>query len=664
MAARDKMRQNMREKQEEQALREKIKKQSKKKGQRMKFLRVRMWVHYVLSAFQKDRGKIPNNIGDRVMITNNVIITRYYMSSIIHIRTLGLKTPFVLVTDLTEYLRDNGCDAVVDMSFKNKPFEIKLKESGLLSRIRLWERTAEMDDVPQREKETAARCLYTVEMAKRGYPLYNTRIFIKLRAKSGSKLTEAEQLTYRYLELIGAEYAQITTNLRNIFMYTSLLADHSQDSIKDIKAVVTSEKTLAEMMPNSGSFNGRKGNFIGINILNGSQFNIEWSKISLARNAYVVAPSGVGKTVLALNMCSSAVEQGYAVCVQDIKGNEFNSFINATDGFIVSLRQSSSGYINSFAMHKNDVDDENAEAYFSQRIAFSKEQMLILSGVMDPEKYNDLEELFDSFLDSLYISLGVLSGNRNSWHVTETLNPFEIYEHLMDYMTPEVIQKYSSVSRQVMNALRMTMSRDGSKSYIFREEFDYAEILKAETLMFDFGLLDESYENIDMVLFRLKFAYMRKLNAEYVAYKYGKGIKIFKVLEESQIAVSYPDIMKGYVEEFTLRRAQGQTTLLLGNSVAALLDSGVSKSLVENTTALFVGLLEEEARKTVIEKFSLQDYEEVLRDMKTSSEFRNSFLFINKMEDRPAVPVLRVKLEDGKKYKLFTPLATTSSFIE
>ena len=57
MAARDKMRQNMREKQEEQALREKIKKQSKKKGQRMKFLRVRMWVHYVLSAFQKDRGR-------------------------------------------------------------------------------------------------------------------------------------------------------------------------------------------------------------------------------------------------------------------------------------------------------------------------------------------------------------------------------------------------------------------------------------------------------------------------------------------------------------------------------------------------------------------------------------------------------------------------------
>ena len=662
MAVRDRVKQEKQDR-EKAAARQRVKQQVAKKGKKPHFIRVHMWVHFLLSSLQKDRGKIPDNIGDRIMITNNVYITRYYMSSVIHIETLSLETPFTFIGEVSQFLRKNKCDAVVDATFKNVAFDIQLRDSGLQSRINLWERVAGDEEASPREKERSARCLYTVGIAKQGNPLKKTRMYLTVRAKTGSELTRAEKLVYRYLGSIDAEFVQVTSNLKNTLMYTSIMSDYRDSALKDIKAVVTSESTYAQMMPNSGSFNGAVGTYIGVNVLNGSPFNIDWRSITIARNLYICAPSGVGKTVFALNLCCSAVEDGYAVCVQDIKGNEFNNFINATGGYIVSLRQNSSGYINSWRMHKADVRDENAAAYFRERVAFSKEQMIILSGVK-PELRNDLEELLDEFHTAMYTSLGVLPDNRNSWKWTEQLTPFEVYDKLREYLTPEVIGRYKAVSKEVVNSLGMVMSRSGSKSYVFAEEFDYASILKANTLMFDFGILEGATELDDPILFKLKFLYMRKLNGEFIAYKYSKGVKVLKVLEESQVVVNEPEIMKGYVEEFTLRRAQGQTTLLLGNSVAALLNNSVSRSLVENVRGLFIGLLEPEAREIVIEKFGLEDYRDILEEMPTDSKYNNSFLFINKMQPRPAVPILKVILDSGRKYKLFTPVAVNNSFTE
>lgn len=666
MALRDRVKAGTKEKKDkfqQGAVQGKVRQKVKKKGRRKSFLRARMWIHYLLSALQKDRGKIPDNIGDRIMITNNVYITKYYMSSVIHVETLSLETPFTFAGEITRYLRNHGCDAVIDVTFKNTPYDIKLKDSGLISRIGAWERAAEEDDVPQREKEVAARCLYTVHIAKTGEPLYKTRIYITIRAKTGSKLTAAEKLVYKYLSSIDAEYSQVTSTLNDTLRYISIISDYRDNAIKDVKAVVTSEETMTQMLPNSGSYNGSEGGYVGVDLLNNSIFNLDISKVTKARNMYIYAPSGEGKTVLAVNMCASYVEEGYAVCIMDIKGNEFTNFVESTGGYIVSMRQNSSGYINSWRMHKEDCTYANAEAYFARRIGLCKEQMIILSGIMDESLRSDLEELLDSFHDSFYTSIGVLPSNQNSWVNTENLTPFDVYDALVEYLTAEVIAKYEAVSRKVLNNLRMTMSRDGSKSYIFREEFDYASILKANTLMFDFGILEGTTELDDMTLFRLKFNYMRRLNAEFTAYKYSKGKKVVKVLEESQIAVNDKDIMKGYVEEFTLRRAQGQTTILLGNSITALMDNPMSKPLIENITGIFIGRLEdEEVRQSVIERFGLSKYSELMQYMSKDSRFMNSFLFINRMEEGPSIPVVKVVLEHGKKYRLFTPVTQNNSY--
>ena len=511
---------------------------SKNKSGSMKFLRTRMWINYLLSAFQKDRGKIPTNIGDKILITNNMYITKYFMSSTIQIKNLSLDTPITFAGDIVRYLRMNDCDAVVDVTLKNEKNDIKLKDSGLASRIEVWEKIIDSDTVSAHEREVAARCLYTRDQVRDGAKLVWSRIFVTIRTKTGSKLMQAEKLVFEYLNKINAEYTLLVGDLKEKLGYMLILSDKRTTGIADSKAIVNSMQTMAQMLPNSSAFNGTETCYLGYDVLNYRQFMIDWNKFTTARNIYLVAPSGVGKTVFGINACCSAVEAGLAVCVQDIKGNEFTNFIRATGGYIVSLRQTSSGYINSWKMIKEDTTDEQAEMYFKQRVQFSKEQMLILSGVSATDERVELEELLDLFHDSLYVSIGVLATNRNTWKQTMELNPFVVYEHLVQFLTPEMQRKYPAVTRKILNNLRMTMSREGSKSYIFNQEFSYADILKAPTLMFDFGILDGATSLVDPMLFRLKFMYMRKLNADFIAYKYSKGIKVFKVLEEAQIARS------------------------------------------------------------------------------------------------------------------------------
>lgn len=632
-----------------------LQKKKRNKRNREHFLKLRMWVGYLVSYFEKDRGKIPDNIGNRILITNNLVITKTGMSSYVHIESLSLETPQCLLSRIIEELRLQHSKAVIDYVIKNEENPVELGESGLKARIYAWENALDKDDIADYEKEIAARCLYTVDVVRSGAKLIKSRLFLIIRAQTGSELTNAEKIVYKYLESIHAKYTPVTGSLKQNLKYISLVSNVKTKEIKDIKAIINSEHTLAQLLPNSGGVNDKKGLYLATNIENYSPYLIDFDSITSARNLYCIAPSGGGKTVIALNLCCSAVEHGWAVCIQDIKGNEFNEFINGTGGYIVSLREMSPGFINSFVMYEDEATDLNSEMYFKERLAFSKRQLVILSGFYNEEELTSVEELLDEFLIAVYTHLGVLASNRVTWSNTKNLNPFKIYEMFVDYMTPQVQAKYSHISRKLFSEYRMYLTKSGSKSYLFTEEFNYFNILKSNTLMFDFGVLEESGQSVDKTIFRLKFEYMRKLNARFVSYKYECGKKVLKILEESQIVVNDPEIMKGYVEEYTLRRAQGQTTLMLGNSITALVENPISKPLIENIKALIIGSMNLEAKEKVIKIFGLEEETEWIEKLGKDERYTNAFLFINRMQPNAATPILKILLAPKVEYKLLRP---------
>lgn len=146
------------------------------KVKKEKFLWVKMWINYLVSMTMKDRGKIPDNIGDRILITNNMYVTRLYMTTIVHVYELGQNTPVTLMQILCEGLRDRGNKAILDCTLKNTKYDFDPKNSGLQSRIRMWQNNLENDFVSRKMRERSARCLYTVEVAQSGKVLKNSRM--------------------------------------------------------------------------------------------------------------------------------------------------------------------------------------------------------------------------------------------------------------------------------------------------------------------------------------------------------------------------------------------------------------------------------------------------------------------------------------------------------
>lgn len=640
---------------------EKMELQKKGRRKREKFIRIRMWVHYLVAMVEKDRGTIPANIGSNILILMGMYITKPFLSSIIQIEALSLETPITFVGEITKYVRDKGSTAVLDFTFKNQPFNVKLNDTGLKSRIMVWEANKDSTDISDKEKVRAARCLYTVEQVRNGAKLMNTRIYVTIRAKTGSQLKLAEQLIGEYLEKVShSDYLNIAADVKETLEFISLISDYRDKELKDVKTVVTDAKTFAQMMPNSSCTNGQKGSFMGVNILNNTLFMFDPSDVTQARNFYFLAPSGVGKTVLALQFAAASLElSNYRFCGMDIKGNELSSLVRALGGTVISLRQNSYYYINYFKMIKEDTTDEKAETYFKERFQYAKLSLTTLARFIEEYEKKEFDELVEEFLDSLYITKGALSSNRNTWSGTLTLTPFEVYRNFVEFISPTVIKKYPHTAKSCIGKLKPYYTKAGSKSYIFLREFDYKTVLMSKAITFDFGINTDDKNNIDAGLFEYKYLNMRYIKSKYVFSNFSQGLRTLVMLEESQIVSE--DVMASYVEDFTLGRALLQDNILLGNSIKKLLMNSQSAPLIETVNGIVIGKLQRDAMEEAITQFDLGDYRVLLEKLGSNEEYMNSFLFIDRMRNNPVVPVLKVIIDDDemkhnpKAYTMFKP---------
>lgn len=613
-----------------------------RKKQKRKFSWFKMWSYYLLASFMKDYGKIPDDIGDRILVSNNLFITRRYMSSMITIYEYGEATPKNLMAELVKAIRDKGNTSILDFGIRTSKFRYDPKDSGLDARMATWE--AGLDDsvqITQQIKKRYARLLYTAQEAKNGTQLYECNVYLVIRNKDIKELVQAEKIVMSKLYSYGCVFNQCTSMLKQDLM-NYLISSRVPIPKKSVKTCMMSKDTISESLPCTGAPNDSKGCYLGVNIENSTNYYIDFDTIKGARNIYALAPAGGGKTALAMSMLQSAYENGSDCIVVDIKGNEYTEFCRVTNGITISLRQSSIEYINSWIMHKEDlISIDKKESYFNARFALSIQQFVILSGLTDVEDKRIFEALITRFHTTFYNSLGVIADNPNSWKATEDLTPFKVYKEFKDWAF-----NYNGEGKNVLKSAIITLEqyfiRDNAKAYIFTKDFNYTEIYRHNVIVFDFGMLQES-SNIerDDNIYRLKLLYMTKLNGVKVTASYSAGKRTFKILEESQIVSD--DVMQIYAQEITLRRSQNQDTLLLGNSLKALEgNTQYSRSIIENIRCLLLGELTSDARKKVMDIFDIHELEPMLLKPGSDLKYKYSFALINKMQDKRLYPIIKV----------------------
>lgn len=614
-----------------------------------------MWVYTFASLLFNDRGTIPSNIGNNILITNNVYITKNSLSCLISIPEFSTELPISWTSDLLREVKDKVPGVVVDFVFKNKRYWVDRKDTGLQSRIRTWSATVENPNTSARNTERASRLLHSCDIIFERVKTYHTRTYIVVRADTGVKLGRASDEVCTYLDKHHCIYKCIKSNLQMHLEHIAMISDKSQRKMKDIPYTLQTIETLSESLPITQGMNDVKGTLIGLNKRNFAPYYIDFRSSAAAKNIYLGGASGYGKTFLGEAIILDMYAQGYGVLIMDIKGNEFNAFTSATGGIELGLSYNSPMYVNTFVWKQTDAFGDNI-GYADKMMSLSKEMLLIISG-MKGDEAETAGALLDSFLLSMYTNIGALKENPNTWTTTERLNPFVVFEHLERYMSYEMRNKYGITADRLIDRLRVYISRNGSNSHMFREPINYADIFDTSVLTFNFGMIENTNMQ-DSVAFKLKFLFMRILSDEYGAYRKRNGLWTVVIMEEVQIVDD--DIMALYTKAITLGRAQNKINILLGNSLSALANNKVAAPMLENFSIYIMGRLNESSRNYAIHEFGLSsDDADDLERIAVDPEYEYTFLLVNKMQKRATTALLSTYVPDRvSKGKLFKVVDT------
>lgn len=631
----------------------KLKQSSKKSGKKDRFIVPRMWVSTVVSMMFNDRGTIPPNIGNNIMVTNNLYITKNSLSSVIYIGEFSDDTPVGFCSDLINDVKSKVKGVKVDITIKSQPYYIDLSASGMKSRIHTWESLLNSPTATERQARRAARQLYTVSVAESGEHLYKSRVYITIRASNGNTLNQGISAVEGYLASC-ALYRNVKSKLQENLDFMTIMCDKTSKEMKNVGWMITSQQVLAEMFPQTQGLNDDRGTMFGLTRENNSPYWINFRKTANAKNIYVCAKSGFGKTFMVLSVIIDGYADGYNICIMDIKGTEFTAFTKACGGVILSMRADDTHFVNCFVMDVNDVEDGNYGVYFNRRIRMSKKRMMIMCQFTENERARG-EALIDEFLAALYLNKGVTQDNPNTWIRTEELHPYVVYDLFEEYVSREVKEKYGEIATSALSRIRTYMSRKGNSSHIHRDAYAYREVLQTKVLTFDFGILEDSASNVDPVIFQLRVMDMEIINDEYVSYKKKHGEWTMKVLEESQVCADY--LLEIYVREMTLRRAQNQVTFLLGNAVSALQSNPVAKPLLESLNILILGVINDSNQDYFVNEYDLgQENKKKMKLIAEDTRYIHNFLLVNRMQQDATTAIVKTyvpkSVSQGKLFKV------------
>lgn len=643
----------LKEKSKKQPVASELKTKAKEKKHKNSFIRTRMWVSTLISTVFNDRGTIPPNIGNNIMITNNMYITRYSLSAMIRVGEFSDNTYVGFCSDLINHVKSLVDDVIIDITFKNVSYWIDTKASGMKSRVHTWETILNSPIASERQARRAARQLYTLSVAQSGEPMYRTRVYITVRATDGTKLRKGLKEVEKYLDTC-AMYMPIKSGVKDHLEYSSLMSDKASKTTKNMGWMITSQQVLAEMFPQTQGLNDTDGTMFGLVRENNAPYWINFRKTANAKNIYVVAKSGFGKTFMVLGIVIDAYADGYNICIMDIKGTEFTAFTKACGGVVLSMRPDATHFVNTFVMDPTEVRDGAYTVYFNSRIRLSKRRMLTMCQFTESERARG-ESLLDEFLTALYRNKGVTPENPNTWSRTNEMHPYNIYEVFEEYCSREIKDKYGEIAVTALSRMRIYMSRRGNSSHIHRDAYAYKEVLENRVLTFDFGILESSVSNIDPVIFQLRVMDMEIINDEFVSHKKRKGEWTVKILEESQVCADY--LLEIYVREMTLRRAQNQVTFLLGNSVSALQDNPVAKPLLDSINIIIAGVLPASSQDYLVKEYDLaDDAKRKLELIAQDTRYIHNFLLVNKMQQDATTALVKAyvpqSVRDGKLFKV------------
>lgn len=608
----------------------------------------KMWFGIFISRLFPDRAAIPENIGNSVVINNNMYITKTAITKLVLITDLGLTSPIAFMSEATLAVKQRVHDVNLDYVIKGASYSPNLTSGGLTSRLTQWRRVLDNEESSTDSAERAARLLYSADVARSGIYEIKGRFYIRVKATTGVKVAAALKALENYLDDCNVEYRVIADDVDTHLKYTAMLSNKTISKINDVPYNIFSSETIAELLPDVQGLNDSSGVLLGINERNKQPYLIDFKQSSNAKNILLVGLSGFGKTFLVISWLFDFSSQGYNICLCDIKG-EFRSFVKGRSGTILSMGSSSHSYVNTYVFPNKNPEDPIA--YFNSRFSESRERLRIILN-LSPDKESRGLELIDRILLGFYNNLGVLRENPNTWARADTCVPDTLYEYFMSHVAVALRPEYPDIIPAAISAFKMYLSKDGAAASMFENPISVEDVIETDVLSFDFGLLEDT-QVPDEIIFKLRVRDMELIDSEFGRAKKAKHEWVVFVGEESQVVKDF--VMETYKNKITLNRAMNYITVILGNSVTALADNPIARPILDNINIFAIGLVYKSSREYLVKEFGLEGYMQELEDMAEENYLDNTFLLVNKMQKNGAPALLRAQVPpdvaEGKMFK-------------
>lgn len=622
-----------------------LKSHKKKKRKGLRFSRTRMWFSIFMSAINKDLGSIPKNIGNNILISNNTYVTKHALSAMFIMKEYSLDVPVNAASELVERLKHKVTGVNLNVAIITAPMKVDTKNSGLETRERAWLRTLENPEASEKLKKRCTRLLYSAEKARARITMMKTYTYFTLSAANGRDLQFAVDEFEGLMSYLNCDVKRVKADLDAYLMHSSALADKTTLPVKDIPNTVMSPQTSSEMLSTATGINERDGTLLGLNVQNMSPYTINFRATAKARNVYVGGGTGSGKTYCVMMILMDMMLDGFKAAVFDIKG-EFSSLVEGLGGKVLSLRQDSQEFINTFVMNADDYY-HSPELYFDELFSLSVETLTTVVNPL-PEEEAMVENIMNTFLANVFLELGVLGRNPNTWYRSKVLHPHQMYDRFSKFASPAIRRKYGSICEKIGDRFEMFFREGAPYAHIFNREYNMQEVLDSKGINFDFGLQSSSTGN-NAVIFKLKMAQAMLIHKKYAGYIKENKRFLLNICEESQIVSDY--VLDKYKEIFVLGRSQNQVNFILGNDILTLAEKPVGMAILQNIKILIIGNQTRGGIKFICDEYSLDKYSDTLQQIAENEDYENTFLLVNKMQAKGNTALI----------KTFTPTGINNS---
>lgn len=616
----------------------------KRRETKTRFLRTRMWLDTIIDHFKDPTTGIPRDIGDNLIIKNNSIITKKGITKLVLIDNLGLETSIGLVSNLINYVKESTPGATVDVNIASSPIRYDVYNSTNRNSYDFWKDNMVNPKFTPFEQKMYANMCYTYEKIKSGADVRSNTMVVVVRASNIEIVNAAVNSVSRFLMENEIKFSLVKSNMAS---YVSAITPTALDTkIKgSIQPIWLESRSLAELFPSNPGLVDQDGVFLGLNKDLKTPYYVDFKGTSNAKNIYVLAPSGSGKTFLVQSWLNDCYLQNYRILITDIKGKEFLPFTKSTNGVSISMNASSSVFINTLRLNRRDIVNSPRE-YFEEKVRLSK-TMLSLIVNPDEEDEQKVSSFLERLLHSYYLSLGVEKLNPNTWIRTNRCNPYDLFDFFnTQFISNDLRDEFGDLLLTIMDSLSIYLSEDGSGSELFKNEADLPTIRNARVVHFNYGNLS-SNRSKNVVLQNLMDFYVQLITDDFIAH--AKSLGDFTVIVNEEAQLTSKHIKHMYAENISLRRAQNAVTIILGNSIAGTKDDIDSKIILDNINIWVLGKLLESNLKELCENHGMSEYEDMLRLLteNKNQEYNNTFLIINNVSKDTVPCFLKAYVPDS-----------------